>query len=127
MSTEVVNKKNRASRLAIGFFLPPLFGGIFVYILIGDPNPETNLVILFFFISAFILVGLPSLIYSLLMDFVINPRVTSDLRVVLLSALLGTLIFIGLGTAIGLIVGMILRRQYILAPGVSQISGAAKL
>lgn len=63
------------------------------------------------------------------MEFVVNPRVTSDLGAALLSALLGMSagFLAPIVVAVGLIVGMILRRHYILAPAVSQNSGAAKL
>jgi hypothetical protein len=87
----------------ISTLLQSLLGGVFV-----------------FFLFAMIFIGIQSIVYSLLMEFVVNPYIKNRFMAVLASVSLGTLSgtvlnidsFALIGAAVGLIVGIILRSMY---------------
>jgi len=74
--------------------------------------------ILFF---AFIFMGIPSILYALLMEYLVNPRCKSNLVVVVLSILFGILAasiidrrdFYYIGAFVGLFMGIYLRYDFV--------------
>lgn len=139
MGYAVFKRKNRVIRLAAGLLLPGFLGAIlfFAAVAISTVSSDDNIVEIFsgFFsiqmlgiiLLSYLFVGLPSAIYSLLMEFVINPHTINNAFVIILSMLLGMLSgvvvfgifgFVSLivGAVVGLIVGIMLRWLYIKAP-----------
>jgi hypothetical protein len=125
-------------RLLIGILLPITIGSIifagiaFASELKGNINiPELPLLVtglfvmgLFIFPFAMIFVGIQSIVYSLLMEFVINPWIKNNFVAIMVSILLGTLsgyvlkedLLALIGAIVGLIVGVILRSMYSFEP-----------
>lgn len=83
-------------------------------------NKDSFLTLLGLMMYAYFLIGIQSIIYSLLMEFVINPKIKNSLAVVILSSALGglsgaMLLEPGLvvGAITGMLMGIILRRMYL--------------
>ncbi|QEP44325.1 hypothetical protein D5085_15055 [Ectothiorhodospiraceae bacterium BW-2] len=119
--------KSRLLRIFLGIFLPALISSLLYVIPSGlyilyHSDEGVSVLILFplFFIMALIFIGIPSLLYSLLMEFWINPRFESDVKVWIVGAIVGGLsgaIFhnwelLVVGVATGFLVAFVLRRSY---------------
>lgn len=83
-------------------------------------NKDGFLIVFGFMMSAYFLTGIQSIIYSLLMEFLINPKIKNNFAVVILSSALGGLSGIILlkpglvvGALTGMLTGIILRRMYL--------------
>jgi hypothetical protein len=121
-------------RLLIGFTLPLAIGSeVFaVLALVSEANGNVTLDMLpamiiggvIFFPFALIVMGIQSLVYSLLMEFVINPLISTKSIVYLISLFLGVVssctISCGysalVGAVAGLLSGFVLRSIYTFEP-----------
>lgn len=126
--------QGRGVRLIIGFFIPllilPVKYSILYMIETGDIIMGVKVIPgMLFFTSFFTFV--PALIYTFIMEYLINPKVHSDKTVIILSGLLGGLTgaqilsyktlekitiadfyWTAFGIVTGVIAGVILRRRY---------------
>lgn len=137
MGSELIGKKNRPLRMAIGFILPPYLGALLSTIALMFLEPFQLMDIYIGFISlaffGFIFTAIQSALYTVLMELVINPRIKNHLLVVAASVLLGSVaipltgILIISGAIAGLIIGIVLRWLYVKAPAINQNNGAVKL
>ena len=121
----------RADRIILGSCIPPFLGGLIFYVYMSiitttpsfSPEYNESPFIHFFAgifyvpIISFVLFGIQSFFYSLLMEFVVQ-KINNDILVFFISMMLGALIvsFLGLhaqiiGGVVGLIVGFSLRRH----------------
>jgi hypothetical protein len=114
---------NYLSRILIGVFFPPILGCFFFYLLfyaIGSKHGllESAQVFVVFSIWSLFIFGIPSLIYSLVMEYFVQ-KVQEDKIVYATSSFLGGLVgvimsyggFI-IGILVGFIMGVILRYHY---------------
>lgn len=117
-------------RLLIGILLPGPLGmlllSLFMYItdIAQGVNESIDILTLvygmfLFSLLSYVFVGIQSIVYSCLMEFIINRFVKNDAAAVGISTLLGALsgLIIGgfgavIGAMVGLIVGAILRSNY---------------
>ena len=118
---------NRWERLVAGIFMPGAIGTIllFVFMLfIRQPQDISPLYFMSFvgmLIFAYLYAGIQSVIYSIAMEFVVNPRVESNFIAVGVSGILGALsgVFIWgwfiavIGLLSGLVSGLYIRNSYI--------------
>ena len=118
--------KGRKARIVLGILLPPLFGVIVFLVpttvdcVTQDQNELACGMPRFLVISAYLLMGLPSIIYSLVMEFVVNSKISSYKICILVSSFLGVaagmvtgkLFLVVVGAIVGLLTGMILRKNY---------------
>ena len=122
------NKKNQNSRIFAGALLPTLLGVVVFFLLVpgklraSDIVDPINIIILSF---AFVIIIIPSVIYSYIMEFVVNPNISSNTLAVAVSVTLGCLsglvtgygFFMGIiGAIVGLVLGVILRWLYVASP-----------
>lgn len=119
--------RSRIKRLLLGVFLPAIIGALIFVIedffrSIVNDKPLVNYFEIFPFILlfAYMFVGIQSVIYSLIMEFLVNNRIKNNIVVVLLSTVLGILSgiiflrteFIITGAITGFVMGVGLRRSY---------------
>ncbi|MDA9004092.1 hypothetical protein N9J26_01235 [bacterium] len=114
------------SRLVIGFLLPPFLGALILFLCI-TPSEDFGIFIVFFLLYGYEIMGLPSLIYSLLMEYVVS-KTKTQVGYLVCSALLGLmsacsvlmvhsvpehngLLCLGLGLLVGLLTGLVLYRM----------------
>lgn len=129
-------RSSRWYRLVAGFILPPVLGVVPIWlVLVGEsvgqlmsgPQQLENLgsILLafpFLLMFAIIFVGIQSLIFSLLMEFVIRPRMFSGKRLLMAGACFGFLsalplsmgwylglLFLPIGIAVGAVVSWLIR------------------
>lgn len=118
---------NRAfSRILIGFLGPAPLSLLFV-IFIGEFKREVSTEItlatatiqgfLALLLIAYLFIGIQSLVYAVLMEYVINKYIANTIFAVAISTVLGacsgaTISQTHLGTFIGLILGVVLRFMY---------------
>lgn len=121
--------KRRKTRLLLGFVLPPTLGVLFVFLMfyfLADDQSDKEFsygILVAGFPIAFILLGIQSLIFSFVMEYLINPQIKNNTLVIVTSGALGFLAVLSLsyesyflmivGTFISLVVGSILRRNHI--------------
>ena len=118
---------NSWGRMAVGIFMPAIIGTLLLSLLmffvtypkaLSRFNEQSYIGILVF---AYMFVGIQSVIYSMIMEFWINPKIKSSLAVVGISALLGAFsgVFVFgyflaiIGSLTGLIMGIYLRYSYV--------------
>lgn len=152
MSSATLKRDKRVIRLAAGLLLPGFLGALLWIaitsinaLIAGDRITDSGFFpfLLFMSMMAYFFVGIQSLIYSILMEYLINRNVNNNILAVFFSVilgfLLGPILFIILafftsgysipageigivtflsitGAVVGLIVGIILRWLYIKAP-----------
>lgn len=129
--------KNRTKRLFVGFIAPIVAApvGLLIYgVFEPGGNFELDGVVIAFLLVLFFSTaggGLQSFIYSMLMEFIVNPYVKSNFLCVALSVVLGFLSGLPLaigygyfGAVVGLCVGTFLRMDYLrsVSSGVSKPS-----
>lgn len=119
----------RPFRLIAGTLLPSALVAVCILLFLffltlmdtGEKNGESLLILLAFVLIPFAITALYSLLYSFLMEFVINPYVKNDVLAVLCSILLGIALPAGaitwansifFGSVLGLLMGLFLRRNY---------------
>ena len=111
-------------RVIIGFIIPPTLGCFFFYLVFFFPQISTDDIVgsiqvfLVFTVWTFFIFGIPSLIYSLVMELLVQ-KAKNDKTVYLISSALGGLSgcimsYVGLiiGLLVGYIVGFYLRSCY---------------
>jgi hypothetical protein len=120
----------RALRIIMGIFLPAIVGTLLFGMTVAFSNWDGDLIesvfallgsIIIFFIPAMLFVGIQSIIYAFLMEFMVNTFVKNDVIAVVISVLLGllsALVFgsgamMMVGAVVGLIVGIMLRVMYL--------------
>lgn len=103
--------QGRYRRLIIGFLFPPILGALLLslsFLILGKVEFAFGLLIITIPI-AIVFTGLQSLIYSVLMEFYILPRINTKSSVIIIASVLGIfsglIIGIFLGGFIGGIVG----------------------
>lgn len=117
----------KAIRLALGIILPVLVANCYFIleaVLFSSSEYFPSLPdILGLLGLGYILFGIQSIIYSLLMEFIINPKIKASWLAVVLSGALGalsaiplTIYFIPMGILSGIIVGTLLRIIYVKHP-----------
>ena len=120
----------RLERIILGSSIPPVLGGFIFHVYMSIINttpsyspeyaesPITHFIAGIFFVPiiSLVLFGIQSLLYSLLMEFVVQ-KIGSDTLVIIFSMLLGALVASLLGSetgiiggVVGLIVGYYLRK-----------------
>lgn len=114
----------------MGIFLPALVGALILGVSIAVSDWDGNLIesltvvfgsLILFFISGLVFVGIQSIIYSFVMEFMVNTFVKNNVIVVAISillSLLSSLVFgkgfmLVLGGVVGLVVGVFLRVLYL--------------
>lgn len=117
------NEKARVSfRIIIGVVLPPLLGMILLLVY-WRYWPIDREVLLFSLAFAYTGMGVQSLIYSLIMEFVVNRLFLKSYEVLIVSAIMGCvsglvlainlreleLLMAGTGVIVGLLIGFLLR------------------
>ena len=117
--------KKRLIRLAIAFFLPAILGAILFVSLINVQMLIEGKFLLLSIIYGYMFGGIQSLLYALLVEFLLIPSVQNVFHFVLFSSTLGslaglsinlilsgldtsTLVFITIGGLVGLVLGSIL-------------------
>jgi len=122
----------RMERIVLGSCIPPALGGLifYVYLFFFDTTPtyspewaDRNIIAFisggYFAVLIFLIIFLvPSILYSLIMEFVVQ-KIDNNILVIIISMLLGTFItgFFGFearltGGGVGLIIGYYLRRNF---------------
>lgn len=114
-------------RIALGFLLPPLLGFIAVswsWIFAFFKSWDLDLLQLMgvFAIFAFLIVGILSFLYSIIMEFVINQYIHNSVIAISISMLLGAAVgttveidratYSLVGAIVGLFMGYLLRKLY---------------
>ena len=106
--------------------MPPLLGSLVFLVpasidcAFNDSNSLGCDVALGSLIGAFLIMGLPSIIYSMLMEYVLNPRIKNGKLLIAASTILGILAgsildlvsMTIIGGIVGFIVGLVLRSNY---------------
>lgn len=129
----------RTDRIILGACIPPVLGSLIFYVFMFITNPSYSPVyiespiidsltgVLYVTTISFIVFGIQSLLYSLLMEFAVQ-KINNDFLVFFISMVLGALIakFMGIhvqiiGGITGLIVGFFLRRHIKLKPANKKI------
>lgn len=119
---------NSWGRMAVGVFMPAIIGTSLLFLLMSFvTQPQSSMPSSLYadgfkgmLVFAYMFVGIQSIIYSMIMEFWINPKIKSSFIVVGISAALGTLsgvVIFGyflaiIGFLTGLIVGLYLRYSY---------------
>lgn len=96
-------------RILLGIVLPPLIGALLFAVPAATRvsyNEFTTYFIFTIFLLAYLVMIIPSVLYSLVMEYQVNRRVRSDF------------IAIALSTLLGLIAGSVFLRLELLSPGV---------
>ena len=123
--------QNRFSRLAVGFFVLAVVLALIVVIVVAIGFPVLPLTPAFGFVagliglilSSWILAGVQCIVYSVLMEFVVNPRIENEHQLILISGLLILIatwtvprgfpfVLLIIGFVSGCIVGYLLRDMY---------------
>ena len=122
------DKLNQNARIFAGALLPTFLGIVVFYLLMpgkiraSDIIDPINVIILSF---AFVVIIIPSVIYSYIMEFIVNPNISNNFLAVVVSLVLGCLsgfvtglgLFMGIiGAIVGLVLGVILRWLYVVSP-----------
>jgi hypothetical protein len=114
----------------MGIFLPAIVGALIFGVAVEFSNWDGDLIesvfallgsIIIIFIPAMLFVGIQSIIYAFVMEFMVNTFVKNDVIAVVISVLMGllsALIFgsgamMMVGAVVGLIVGIMLRVMYL--------------
>lgn len=118
----------RKSRILIGAFMPAFLGVLFFFSTSAAFDAEKEFKIrelfdpmfLLIMLVAYAFVGIQSLIYSFLMEFIVNPKIVNNFVVVFTSMIMGAVSGVVLGSVgaaiglmIGFLLGLILRYLYI--------------
>jgi hypothetical protein len=120
----------RALRIIMGIFLPAIVATLIFGVSVAFRNWDGDLIesvfallgsIIIFFIPAMLFVGIQSIIYAFVMEFMVNTFVKNDVIAVAISVLLGLLsalafgsgVMMMMGALVGLIVGIMLRVMYL--------------
>ena len=120
--------KGRYIRLLIGTLMPAVVGVLLFFILLltkespkaTDASYITAIQVFFFMLLfGYIFVGIQSLLYSVAMEFYINPKVNDQASAIAISTAIGALcgLILGppgmlIGGASGLITGLCVRKLY---------------
>ena len=123
--------RNRLPRLAAGFFMPAVVLAFIAAILIAIGIPVSPLTVVFgsfpglisLILASWILGGVQCAIYTVLMEFAVNPLVRNERKTILLSGLLVSLatwsvprgfpfVLLIIGFVSGCVVGHLLRDMY---------------
>lgn len=126
----IKNFNSKTKRLLFGFFMPilsvPLVG--FINILFNNPEDGGDFLkgFLIIILFSFVFVGIQSLLYSFIMEYIVNPHIENHLICILLSGFLGflsgyvineTLLSSGrwglFGLGVGIVSGTIIRFLYV--------------
>lgn len=126
------NRSSRVYRLLVGFISPPFFGSLLVVVSIqlSATGSEQSLyetlaripaMMLMVFVGAIFFVGIQAFVYSLLMEFVVRPKMFRRSPFLVVSGLLGCLsalypglvlaalgMFLPTGFVVGVIVGLLI-------------------
>jgi len=131
-------KRNRLARILMGVFFPVLIQTVLllIYTVIDSGVnafrgfEHVAKLVLFYIVYGYVITGLQSLVYALLMEFIVNANIENHISTILASGLLGLLsglsvilILTGgnftdiegwllMSTVTGLFMGIILRRNY---------------
>ncbi|XPF95302.1 hypothetical protein ACM9HF_04615 [Colwellia sp. RE-S-Sl-9] len=114
---------NRTHRIIAGVVFPPLVGAclFFFFTVLQAGKGGASQVVTFFvmIIGAFVLMGLPSILFSLIMEFCVQ-RISNNKIVIIVSMFLGVVcgVLFGVvgcivGGATGISVGWYLRHHYV--------------
>ena len=134
---------SRLDRIALGSFIPPALGGLVFYVLLSITHSSFLLmesegfflniiefiwrpIAMMLFSIAFF--GIPSVFYSLLMEFAVQ-KINNDVLVIFISILLGGFVASILGSdsrwiggGVGFITGYYLRKSFKLDPANKKIN-----
>ena len=118
--------QSRPGRIVTGILMPPLLGSLVFLIpatidcALNNKNSFGCDAALGSLIGAFLIMGAPSIIYSVLMEYVLNPKINNSKLLIAASSILGTgaggisgfIPMIVIGGVVGFVVGLVLRRNY---------------
>jgi len=117
MKVQKRDKDNGHIRFLLGTILPTPIGTLIFLMLQGDLNLSSifDPVFIIVIMVALVLVGLPSAIYSIVMEHLVNPKISSNVAAVVISSLLGFISGLVVGFPIvGLLVGIVLGFNFTL-------------
>ncbi len=117
-------KQGQIYRITVGIIYPPLVGWtLFILLGVFYESPEANgsifPIAFFFLLFAYLYMFIPSVIFSLLMEFIVNKRISNGLVAIAFAGFYGLIIgnFLGplwwqVGLITGVLVGWYLRHNW---------------
>ena len=115
----------RIFRILTGFLIPPILGVVLLYVfllLLSGSTSDTSFaygVLLLGIPLSFLVVGVQALIFTLVMEYVINPNIQNNWQAIGMAVLLGAIsgVFLSwllcvLGMVVGLLLGWYLRYHF---------------